>query len=335
MELNFVSNKGRNETAMSRAAVETALETRMTDAVVSALPKRMQNAVLELFAEEKGIEELRFRVNSPVQAVMGTAREKLLFEDSPFTLGEAEELLENICAHSVYAKETELAGGFVSLENGIRVGVSGAPLFTSGVIGNLTAVTSFNFRFPREVKGCARRFLGRVFAGRDPYSLIVAAPPREGKTTFLRDAARCLSDGIGVKRPYKIALADERGELSGGMRGVAALDVGKRTDIMCGVPKTLSIPLLLRSMSPEVIITDELASSAEMRALYEAAKYGAAVLASVHAGSPEDVLKKPWLKRAVENGDIAAFFLKRQMGESRLYEILPSKRSTAHSEKLC
>ena len=181
--------------------------------IVRIVPQRFRGAV-EQILEGGRADEIRFIIDRPMQAA-GRRGEQVFLQLKPFTKSEACEMLEAICGHSVFAREQELLQGYVTLAGGARVGICGKPLYENGKVTRLTAVTSFNIRIPREVIGCAERFIGRFFDGSTPLSAIIAAAPGAGKTTFLRDCARCLSDGIGVPRSLRVAVADERNELSG------------------------------------------------------------------------------------------------------------------------
>ena len=55
-------------------------------------------------------------------------------------------------------------------------------------------------------------------------SVLIYSVPGAGKTTFLRDLIRRLSDGGKT-----VALADERGELAALRDGVPQFDVGQRS----------------------------------------------------------------------------------------------------------
>ncbi len=287
--------------------------------IVRIVPQRFRNAV-EQILEGGRADEIRFIIDRPMQAA-GRRGEQVFLQLKPFTKSEACEMLEAICGHSVFAREQELLQGYVTLAGGARVGICGKPLYENGKVTRLTAVTSFNIRIPREVIGCAERFIGRFFDGSMPLSAIIAAAPGAGKTTFLRDCARCLSDGIGVPRSLRVAVADERNELSGTTEGHAAMNLGIRTDIMEGIPKAAAIPMLVRSMAPDVIITDELSGAIDTEAVSEAAKYGIAVIASIHAGNTAQLRSKAWLRRAVEDGLFAkVFLLRRTSREISLYE---------------
>lgn len=139
-------------------------------------------------------------------------------------------------------------------------------------------------------------------ANGSPVPTLLLSPPGAGKTTLLRDAARLLSDGGTGWRGYKVALADERGELAGASGGTPLLDVGLRTDVMDGCPKAEAMERMLRSMSPEIIVTDELGSAADAEAVCRAAAGGVCVLASAHAGSIADAARKPYLAQLLNNG---------------------------------
>lgn len=279
-------------------------------AILRVVPDRLKNTVENLLISDY-TEEIRFRVNRPVQTI-GRRGERLITEHYDFTKKEAESMLEAICNHSVYSMENELCAGYVTLAGGARVGVSGRPIFEKGRITRLTAVSSFNIRIPREVVGCAETSMDMIAQNGYPISAIIASPPGMGKTTFLRDCARCISNGMGVLRPLRVAVADERNELSGSVDGIPELDLGMRTDVMASVPKHISIPMLVRSMAPDVIITDEMAGEQDYLAVSDAAKYGVAVIASVHAGSGSELRAKPYIGAAISEGLFKrALFLRR------------------------
>lgn len=116
-----------------------------------------------------------------------------------------------------------------------------------------------------------------------PVSALIISPPGLGKTTLIRDIARQMSDGTGGRRPVRVAIADERGEIAGCVLGIPTLNVGMRTDVMDGCPKRVSMELMARSMSPQVIITDELGHSGDMEAVRDVMRSGIQVIATVHA----------------------------------------------------
>lgn len=92
---------------------------------------------------------------------------------------------------------------------------------------------------------------------------LILSPPQHGKTTLLRDLARQISTGSprgreGNRPGLKVGIVDERSEIAGSRRGIPAFDVGPRTDILDGCPKAEGMMMMIRSLSPDVLIADEI-----------------------------------------------------------------------------
>lgn len=237
--------------------------------------------------------EARLRAGRPVQ---------LIFSDGEWLSAEAMDAvalrraLSSLSDHSLYAREDELRQGFFTLSDGCRVGVCGR-LSTDGDSAALTAAGSACVRIRREVRNCAEPVLRLIDRPDGVRSALVLSPPGMGKTTLLRELARRLSDG-----GRNVCIADERHELAACRDGVPTLDVGLRTDVMDGGPKREAILHMLRAVAPEVIVADEIGSEGDAEALAEAARCGAAVIASAHAASFEAMANRRTLRPVAESG---------------------------------
>lgn len=220
---------------------------------------------------------------------------------------EVRRTVELVTASSLYALEEELRQGFVTLPGGHRVGLCGRAVAREGGFA-LRDISSLNLRLARAVPGAADAVLPLLLdrAGL-PLSTLVLSPPGAGKTTLLRDLARQLSLGrpdLGCPG-LRVGVADERGELGGGGRGRPAFDLGPRTDVLEGCPKAAAIVMLVRSMSPQVVVTDEIGRPEDVAALREAARMGVRVLASAHAGSAAEAAARPALRALLAEGAFA------------------------------
>ena len=212
--------------------------------------------------------------------------------------------LQLISNCSLYAFEEELRRGYLTVPGGHRVGLSGKAVLDKGSIKVLRHISSLNFRVAREVKGIAEKVLPYLVSPREKkvFSTLVVSPPQAGKTTLLRDMTRCLSRG-GIPPGFpgaKVGLVDERSEIAGCFEGSPQLDVGWRTDVLDGAPKGEGMLLLLRSMSPEVVVTDEIGREEDAVALEEMMHAGVSVLSSAHASRPEELYRRPCIKRLLE-----------------------------------
>jgi stage III sporulation protein AA len=123
-------------------------------------------------------------------------------------------------------------------------------------------------------------------------SVLIIGTPGSGKTTMLRDLARQLASG---RTAQQVAIVDERSEIAACVAGVPQLDVGDCTDVLDGLPKADAIPWLVRSLAPQVIMTDELGGDADAAAVLEACHCGVAVCASAHGTSLQDAASRPAL----------------------------------------
>ncbi len=266
------------------------------------LPNLLEALLGELTAREREtLTELRVRINAPIQALgYGWERRFSTIADRPL----CEDLLSELCGHSLYAAEQELKNGYFTLSGGYRAGFCGRAVVANGKLLRIAEPTFFCLRIPREIKGAARELLPLVYGK----STLLISPPGCGKTTLLRDLARSMSKGEGVA-PVNVCIADERSELAGCTLGEPSLDVGERTDVIDGCPKAEAIMLLLRAMSPGAVFTDEIGKQEDAEAILDCAKAGVAVYASAHGDNPESVRKRPVLRKLFEEGAFKRYVL--------------------------
>ena len=119
-----------------------------------------------------------------------------------------------------------------------------------------------------------------------------------GKTTVLRDLVRRISTGI-EKIEFKginVGIADERGEIAAMFKGVPQNDVGIRTDVLDNIPKAIGMTMLIRSMSPKVIVADEIGKEEEISAINYAVCSGIKGIFTAHGASLEEISINPNLK---------------------------------------
>ena len=198
--------------------------------------------------------------------------------------------MEALSGHSLHARAEETAQGFLTLRGGHRMGLCGRVTHRKGGPW-VTSIGSVCIRIAAQWPGCAESLLPLVLTDGQVNSLLLVGPPGSGKTTLLRDLA-CI---LGSRRPpLQVTLIDERGELAACVEGIPQLDVGG-CDVLEGLTKSQAVPWLVRALSPQVIVTDELADTADATALVEAQACGCAVIASVHGSSMADAASRPAL----------------------------------------
>jgi len=99
----------------------------------------------------------------------------------------------------------------------------------------------------------------------------------------------------------KVCVIDERSEIGACFNGIPQLNVGMRTDILDGCPKSQGIIMVIRSMSPEVIVCDEIGTYKDMDSILTALNSGVSLITSIHGYGTEDLYSRPVFKEIVEN----------------------------------
>ena len=207
------------------------------------------------------------------------------------------------CNYSIYSNAENIKNGFITLDNGSRIGVSGSAVYDNGKMLSLKDITSLNIRIARDIKGCADGVLSFLYVNSFP-SIIVAGKPNSGKTTLLRDIARQLSSGFNNKY-VKVAVVDERGEIC----PKKADSIGINTDVLSSFPKAKGIEIATRTLSPEMIICDEVATPEEVNSILYAFSSGIRFALSVHISSREDLLYKPIIKTLLHTNEFSYIIL--------------------------
>lgn len=217
-------------------------------------------------------------------------------------------LFNQLCRHSVYAYTEDIKNGFITLEGGHRVGIAGRVLPD----GNMRDISGLNIRISRQIKGCSEVLLPYIIrSNTDIYNTLIISPPCSGKTTIIRDLARVLSTGISDP-PFigvNVGIVDERSEIAAVTKGVPSNDVGLRTDIYDSCPKTKGIFMMLRALSPNIIITDEIGSPGDASAVMAAMNAGVRIIATAHGYSLEDVESRPEIKTLEGNNVFETYII--------------------------
>lgn len=303
------------------------------DEIIRLFPPILKEKLIDALASRwTTLQEIRFRINRPLELVFDEHEEWMKVKPSE---QDGLYVLNQLSQFSLYRIEDELREGFITIEGGHRVGLAGKVNTTNGFVKAIKHIASFNIRIAKEKIGAAAGFIQHLYQYNYVNTLIVG-PPQTGKTTLLRDIARLVSTGWGDVSPQKTGIIDERSEIGGSIKGIPQHHLGTRTDIMDACPKAEGMMMMIRSMSPEVLVVDEIGSGQDVQALMEAIHSGVTIVCSIHGNSYEDIQKRPSLKPLFQEQTFDRFVvLKRTNKPGVIDSILTSSGNNLLKEPRC
>lgn len=264
------------------------------------VPNQIYDAIKKS-GSEGDINEIRIRVNKPICVVCNTRTYFLSDDGLCSSYGQAifgsEEIIEDIIFrasdYSLYSVNEQIKNGFIMINGGIRIGLCGEVVL-SDEIKTIKNFTSICIRIPHQIKNCSLPIFNQILNEGSLNNTLIISPPGAGKTTMLRDIIYQFSYH---NYPFNIFIADERGELTGGGK----FDLGYFYDSICFLNKNDSMMLGLRSMSPDIVVTDELGSIKDIEAVQKLVNSGVCVIASIHAKDIDELRQKKELQNLLES----------------------------------
>ncbi len=257
------------------------------------LPAKYINAINNINADK--LSELRLRVGYNVickydfKKVYLSENGVTLFDNLAFkcTEQDVKEIINNVTEFSIYAHNDKIKQGFLTTQNGLRIGIAGECVFDKNEIITIKNISSLNIRIAKEIEGCSNKLLPLIINGNKIISSLIISPPAFGKTTILKDLANHLNK-MGC---YSILILDERGEFFN-IRG-------ENIDVISFSDKLFGFNYGIRTLSPDVVITDELSTENDWKCALNAVNSGVKILSSCHGSSVKDLINKNGFEKGV------------------------------------
>ena len=299
--------------------------------VIRLFPGRLRDILQKASWNPEKLQEIRLRAGKPmILWLAGTefflSREGVLTKHKNLgyvvDVEDVKRTMEYLGEYSLYAYESELRQGFMTIQGGHRVGVTGKTIIENQQVKGVQQISGINIRFAHQVKGCADRVLPFVVENQQVYHTLIISPPRCGKTTMLRDLVRQISDGTEDFAGCTVGVVDERSEIGGSYQGIPQNDLGIRTDLLDCCPKSEGMMMLIRSMSPAVLAVDEVGNYEDINAIETAIHCGCKLLATVHGSSIEEIKKKPLLERLMKEHAFERYIILRKEQQEGVGNVL-------------
>jgi len=268
------------------------------------LPPKLSGAVVRTLAFHAGaLCEIRLRANGPLTVTV---------DGSEFRTGavcsadDVEYVVRSLSGNSLYSHAETIREGYICASGGIRAGICGRAVTREGKIDALTSVSSINVRIPRRVPGAADGVYKLISTLSPPWGVLIYSKPGVGKTTVLRELICLLSTGDRARR---LAVVDTRFELSAGLECHSSL-----IDFLSGYPREKGIEIATRTLSPEIVVCDEISSLTDAEAVRDAASAGVSVIATCHGPSFARIAGKGAVRSLITSGTFDLFIglLKRE-----------------------
>ncbi|CRK84080.1 stage III sporulation protein AA [Neobacillus massiliamazoniensis] len=292
------------------------------ETILKFLPKNIADLISQIPPNQKeDLEEIRLRINRPIEIVMKGAPRFISYS---IQTEDAFHLMNKISHFSIYTLEEELKRGYITVSGGHRIGLAGKVILEEGKVKAIRDVSSFNIRIAKEKIGISDPLIPYLFQGSWMHTMVIG-PPQTGKTTLLRDIARVISSGIPTKgiEAKKVGIVDERSEIAGCVNGIPQLTFGHRLDVLDACPKAEGMMMMIRSMSPDVLIVDEIGRKEDAEAIQEAVHAGIKLMMTTHGVSIEEIRNRPSLKEIVNQRIFKRYILlSRKEGPGTITHIL-------------
>lgn len=251
---------------------------------------------LDTVSERGRIEEIRIRRGRRATAVTAAGNIMLGYIADQSDINE---IMTRMCKGALYAYSDTINQGYISLPDGIRVGVGGRASCDGEKIIGIYDVCSLCVRIPHRQRRVGDEICSLLRGFDSTSGVLIYSPPGVGKTTLLRGCVSILASG---ESPLRTVVIDTRGELGFSLEGE-----GLCLDVLSGYPRRIGIEIATRSMNAQLIVCDEIGDYGEAMSLVSSHNCGVPLIASAHAGNIDELMCRPGIRLLHEAGIFGAY----------------------------
>lgn len=214
--------------------------------------------------------------------------------------------VNRLCAGSIYRYSDSMKKGYIVTPEGIRAGICGEAVYQNGKISVVDNFTAINLRIPRRIEKSALGILER-YKREGLFSVLIFSAPGVGKTTLIREMA------LELCKSYRTAVVDEKGEI---LPKQMCHGIGM-CDILRGYSKPEGMEIAVRTLSPQIIICDEIGMNDDIPAILSVQNSGVPLIATAHLCDFGSLALKPNIKKLCDAG-VFEKFVRLEQGEKEM-----------------
>ncbi|MBQ7387566.1 MAG: AAA family ATPase [Clostridia bacterium] len=281
------------------------------DRVIDMLPRTVADEVVRICRSRRAgsleIREIHLRALGACSLKLHDETVRLISSPSPDDMAD---MVHRLSDGALYAQRESISSGYVSVEGGIRVGLVGTARYEGHGIVGISDIRYALFRFPSGECSFKDELVKIFHACR---GMLIYSPPGVGKTTALRALASELGRG---DRRLRVAVVDERFEFDPDDY------LNSDVDILRGYKRREGIEIATRTMSPDVLLIDELGAD-DAAGISEVVRCGIPIVATAHASSIEELRSRKVLAPLFDCGAFDTYVGISRSGSS--YELTVDK----------
>lgn len=153
--------------------------------ILEYLPEKIRNVLKTEVEDFNQLEEIRLRCGQPIILKLNTG-DKII--RNTITTEDILSTVQLFCENSVYSYQNQIANGFITINGGHRVGISGSCVMEDGKVKNINYIYSLNIRIAKEIKGASNKILKDIINidNNTVYNTLIAASPGSRKNNSFK-----------------------------------------------------------------------------------------------------------------------------------------------------